>query len=399
MVVHYYSEIIRFWNKINFITKRILKKFAFLETNELPNYLYATYRLLWEKASEKTIIKELRVIDRGFVKKVKMFSWNKVLDNKNETEKFSISEAIPSFMIKRLLPMMDIEFLKSNIRFMNGLAKDIKISLRINKLCGKSNGTSLSIQIKENFKKNSIDFQEDTNIPDLFWISILHKKRVIRNPYYQSGCLIFQDKASIAVIQALAPQERDKVCDMCAAPGIKTSLIAQNMNNRGQILAGEFITERANIMELLLKQLNVLNVHILNTDSIIFPIRFQNYFDCILLDAPCTGSGAFLNSPELKWRQNEKFLHQNMLLQEKLLKSAINLLKPSGILVYSTCSLYPEEGEFQIKKILDTLEPMNLPDWMDRSYEIDGSCIPGTARLFPARHQSEGFFIAKFKKK
>jgi 16S rRNA C967 or C1407 C5-methylase (RsmB/RsmF family) len=86
-------------------------------------------------------------------------------------------------------------------------------------------------------------------------------------------------------------------------------------------------------------------------------------------------------------------------LQEKLLKSAINLLKPSGILVYSTCSLYPEEGEYQVLKILNHLIPMELPTWFSPSYKIDNQDIPGTGRLFPATHHTKGFFIAKFKKK
>jgi 16S rRNA (cytosine967-C5)-methyltransferase len=152
-------------------------------------------------------------------------------------------------------------------------------------------------------------------------------------------------------------------------------------------------------MNSLLNQLNVLNVHIINTDSIAFPIRFQNYFDKILLDAPCTGSGTLLTNPELKWRQNEKFLHQNVVLQKKLLQSALKILKPGGILVYSTCSLYPHEGEYQILDILNSLEPLDLPKWFYPSYKIDGNTIQGTGRLFPSVHHTQGFFIGKFKKK
>ena len=118
-----------------------------------------------------------------------------------------------------------------------------------------------------------------------------------------------------------------------------------------------------------------------------------------MLDPPCTGSGTFLSNPELKWRQSEKFLNQNIILQKKLLRSAIKFLKPNGILVYSTCSLYPEEGEFQILEVLDHLYPLDLPKWFSPSYTINDSIIPGTGRLFPSTHQTQGFFIGKFKKK
>ena len=186
---------------------------------------------------------------------------------------------------------------------------------------------------------------------------------------------------------------------MCSAPGIKTSLIAEDMKNKGYIIAGEFLAERMNIMKNLLNHLNVLNCFLINADSIDSPFRFENYFDRILLDAPCTGSGNFLASPELKWRQNKKFLHQNIILQKKLINSAIKLLKPNGILVYSTCSLYPEEGEYQILDYLDYLKPLALPRWFSPSYRIEGSTVPGTGRLFPSLHQTQGFFIGKFKKK
>ena len=117
------------------------------------------------------------------------------------------------------------------------------------------------------------------------------------------------------------------------------------------------------------------------------------------MDAPCTGSGAFSRSPELKWRQNEQFLYQNVTLQAKLLETALELLKKGGILVYSTCSLYLEEGEMQVSRILDRVDPMEMPKWMSKSYEINGKTIPGTARLFPAIQGTQGFFIGKFKKK
>ncbi|MFX1595501.1 MAG: RsmB/NOP family class I SAM-dependent RNA methyltransferase [Promethearchaeota archaeon] len=294
---------------------------------------------------------------------------------------------------------MDIEFLKNNINYMDGLTNKIEITIRINILHGNLSLADLIGQIKDSFNNEGIKFRSDPDIPELFWIPRSQKKKVIRNSFYRKNQLIFQDKASTAIIQALNPKKKDKILDMCAAPGIKTSLIAQFMNNQGYIVAGDFNTERTRIMRSLLKKFNILNVYIINTDSILFPIRFQNYFDCVLLDAPCTGSGTFLTNPELKWRQNERFLHQNLVLQKKLIENALELLKTNGIFVYSTCSLYPEEGESQILKILHRLEPLDLPEWFSPSYTVNNNIIPGTGRLFPTIHHTQGFFIGKFKKK
>ena len=232
-----------------------------------------------------------------------------------------------------------------------------------------------------------------------FYTELKNKKKIILNRLYKEGKLVIQDKASFAVAHLLEPQAHELICDMCAAPGIKTSIIAQLSQNQSKIIANDFSKPRLSVTRQLLRKLNVLNTNLMNSDGIKLPIKFTNFFDKILLDAPCTGSGTFSTNPELKWRQNEGFLHQNLVLQEKLLKSAINLLKSSGILVYSTCSLYPEEGELQVLKILNHFKPMELPKWFSPSYKIDHQQIPGTGRLFPATHYTKGFFVAKFKKK
>jgi len=370
-----------------------------LDDETISKYLYTTYRVLWEHASEKEIIKEVKILDKKFLNKLRSFSWNKALIHKDEKEKLSIIQSIPSFMIEHLLPVMNIDFLKENVKFMNRIGSKIEVSVRVNNLYRKLSSKDLSTQITEKFNKDKIDYRKDHDIPEMFWIPLSQKNRVVRNYFYQKGFLIFQDKASATVIKTLSPREEDRICDMCAAPGIKTSLIAQYMNNKGHILAGDFLLERVKMMKMLLTQLNVLNVHIINTDSIIFPIRFQNHFDKILLDAPCTGSGNLLANPELKWRQNKKFLRQNLILQRKLIESALKLLKPNGIFVYSTCSLYPEEGEYQILDFIDYLEPLDLPKWVSPSYKINNNTVLGTGRLFPSIHQTQGFFIGKFKKK
>ncbi len=302
-------------------------------------------------------------------------------------------------MIKRLLPVMDIDFLRSNVNFMNRTDNKIEIAIRVNNLNKPLNSKDISEQIIAGLTQHKIKFRKDNDIPEMYWIPLSQKNRTVNLSLYQEGYLIFQDKASATVVQALSPREDDNICDMCAAPGIKTSLTAQYMKNNGRIIAGDFLLERVKMMRILLNKLNVLNTYILNTDSIIFPIRFQNYFDKILLDAPCTGSGNFLANPELKWRQSKKFLQQNLTLQRKLFENALNLLKSGGIIVYSTCSLYPEEGENLILDFLDYLEPLDLPKWVSPSYKIKSKRVPGTGRLFPSMHQTQGFFIGKFKKK
>ena len=403
-LVHYYYEILRYWNKINFILKRKLK---FTNESHVSNsysivkYLIAIYRIVWEKENAIKVGNELNFAsgEINLIKKLESFSWEQALIGKKEIERLSLEIAIPTFLIKKLATVMDLETIRSNIKLMDGKEGTKLLYFRFNDLLfDKNQQDSLDFILKD-LEEQGINAKRDPHFSKVFSTKLKNKKKIILNRLYKEGKLVIQDKASFAVTHLLEPQANELICDMCAAPGIKTSIIAQLSQNQAKIIANDFSKPRVSVMRPLLRKLNVFNTNLMNSDGIKFPVRFTNFFDKILLDAPCTGSGTFSTNPELKWRQNEGFLHQNLVLQEKLLKSAINLLKPSGILVYSTCSLYPEEGEYQVLKILNHLKPMDLPKWFSPSYEINHQHIPGTGRLFPATHQTKGFFIAKFKKK
>ena len=403
-LVHYYYEILRYWNKINFILKRNLK-FANEPhgSNHFNNakYLIAIYRIVWEKENALKVGNELdfSLEELALIKKLDFFSWKQALKRKSEIERLSLEIAIPTFSIKKLAPVMDLETIRANVKQMDGKEGNKTLFFRFNDLPYKNNQQDSLNYILKDLEEQGINAKRDTHFSKVFSTELKNKKKIILNRLYKEGKLVIQDKASYAVTHLLEPQANELICDMCAAPGIKTSIIAQLSQNRAKIIANDFSKQRLRGTRQLLKKLNVLNTNLINSDGIKLPVRFTNFFDKILLDAPCTGSGAFSTNPELKWRQNEEFLHQNLVLQEKLLKNAINLLKPSGILVYSTCSLYPEEGEVQVLKVINHFKPMGLPKWFSPSHKIDNQHIPGTGRLFPATHQTKGFFIAKFKKK
>ena len=403
-LIHYYYEILRYWNKINFILKRNLK---FTNESHVSNnysnakYLIAIYRIVWEKENAIAVGNELKFgsDELALIKKLDVFSWKQALKGKNEIERLSLEIAIPTFSIKKLAPIMDLETIRANFKQMDGKEGNKILFFRLNDLPHENNQQDSINFILKDLEDQGINAKRDTHFSKVFYTDLKNKKKIILNRLYKEGKLVIQDKASFAVTHLLEPQANELICDMCAAPGIKTSIIAQLSQNKATILANDFSKQRLKGTKQLLKKLNVLNTNLMNSDGIKLPVRFTNFFDKILLDAPCTGSGTFSTNPELKWRQNEGFLHQNLVLQEKLLKSAINLLKPSGILVYSTCSLYPEEGELQVLKVLNHFKPMELPNWFSPSYKINHQHIPGTGRLFPATHRTKGFFIAKFKKK
>ena len=414
VIYHYYSEMIRYWNKLNYIVKKTLRFIGLTDISdniEKAVYLYSTYRVIWENASARAVIRDFKALDSSsiaritnltynrFLNALTLFSEEKALKGKTKKEKLSIQESVSNFTIERLLRVMAFPFLKKNLQFMNNVKTQEDITIRVNDLSNRTPSLDLIKDIQADLEKEGISSHIDAELSELLHVPYRTKSTILKNKWYQSGNLFFQDKASAAIISILSPQPSELICDMCAAPGAKTSLIAQYTKNSARIIAGEFFHSRTIMMRKLLNQLNVLNVHLITSDSIILPVRTDCKFDRVLLDAPCTGSGTFLNNPELKLRQNAKFLSQNTTLQKKLFNKALEILKPNGILVYSTCSLYPEEGELQIMNFLDELEPLPLPEWFSPSYNINNSIIPGTGRLFPSIHHAQGFFVGNFKKK
>jgi 16S rRNA (cytosine967-C5)-methyltransferase len=270
--------------------------------------------------------------------------------------------------------------------------------IRLNTLGAEETDTDFISHIETDLRQQGIEFQQDPEVPEILHIHPDKRSILLQSNWCRSGHLVFQDKSSAAVVSTLSPQPSDLICDLSAAPGMKTSLIAQYTHNTARIYAIDVSSQRVNQMNQLLRQLHVLNTHLLNADGLNLPFSLSFQFDKVLLDAPCTGSGTFLANPELKWRQNKKFLQQNCYFQQKLLESALKTLKLHGILVYSVCSLYPDEGEYQILKFKEYLKPLDLPNWVSPSYKIGESSLKGMGRLFPAIHHTQGFFIAKFQK-
>jgi len=409
---HYYTEIVRYWNKLNFVlnyTIRALNIHGELEPATKSMYLFLIYRFYWENASLKDLLTDLEPLRstegeilnkhqvRTFFNKLQTFSWNKAFSNKSKLEKLSIDKAVPSFFLKKLLPYMREDFLIKNIEAMDNYEKlDTALILFTSK---KNSGVNLKEKVIGYLENANVSFKKNPHIKFMFHVPAKHIASILTTEFYKNGQLLLLDKGSVFIVNLLVDGNRGQILDMCAAPGMKTLYLADHIKHRNRLIAADFNLKRIIEMKELLSFYTFSKISVLNTDSIDFPVREGSYFNKILLDAPCTGSGTFSSNPELKWRQTNSFLHQNVILQEKLLRSAVEMLEPEGTLIYSTCSLYAQEGELQIQKVLDELEPITLPNIFSLSYKLNGKRIPGTGRLFPAENNSKGFFVGHFKKK
>ncbi|MBU0758299.1 MAG: NOL1/NOP2/sun family putative RNA methylase [Nanoarchaeota archaeon] len=242
-----------------------------------------------------------------------------------------------------------------------------------------------------------------------FWISHKTGRRDIGcTREFLLGYFYVQEAASLIPPVVLQPKPGELVLDMCAAPGSKSTQIAQYMENKGILIANDFKGDR-------LKSLGV-NVQRMGLTNTIMTLMFGQWFaksslrfDKILVDAPCSGTGTIRKSIKTLRIWNETMVERLASTQKKLIEIGFSILKPGAVMVYSTCSVEPIENEGIVSHLLDTfddarLEDIELPlkrtaaftEYRGEKYHKDVSkCL----RLSPQDNDTEGFFVAKLRKK
>lgn len=221
---------------------------------------------------------------------------------------------------------------------------------------------------------------------------------------YLNGYIYIQESASQLPAKVLDPKPGDLVLDMCASPGSKTTQIAAIMNNKGTIMAVDNDSRRLISLRNNLERCGVENTILYKKDAR-FLTDFKMQFDKILLDAPCSGN--YIIEEKFFQIKNIQGIMERSRIQKELLRAAVKVLKKEGILVYSTCSLEPEEDEMNIDWLLTKYPEMKLEE---TGVEIGDSGLvkvfgkkldpelKKTRRLWPEKTGTEGFFIAKLRK-
>lgn len=226
-------------------------------------------------------------------------------------------------------------------------------------------------------------------------------------PEYLCGHYMLQSAASFLPVLSLAPHPGDKVLDMAAAPGGKTTYIAQMMKNKGFLVANDYKKERLRAVHFNVQRMGITNCVVTNYDGRKFPKIMRN-FDRVLLDAPCSCLGVLARYPQAKASRQYIDVYKAAHLQRELLRAALDCCKVGGYVVYSTCSVAVEENEAVVDyvlkhrhcKIVETglpeeIETKGYTKYKDRRYDDK---MKMTRRVYPHRENMDGFFIAKLKK-
>ena len=208
------------------------------------------------------------------------------------------------------------------------------------------------------------------------------------------GRIYIQDEASQLAAQAVEAQSGDKVLDVCAAPGSKASQIAALGDI--QVIAGDVHAHRIRTVLQAARTQRLTNLNCLILDGRVgLPFKDAT-FERVLVDAPCSGTGTLRHNPEIRWRISAQDLQDLPARQTQLLCNVARVVKPGGRLVYSTCSLEPEENEEVVAAFLETTNQFE-PASLDVRKQLRTTA--GAARTWPHRDDTEGFFIAAFHRK
>lgn len=317
------------------------------------------------------------------------------MDNKSIIKKLSKNFGYLEYMIERYFKLFGKE---QAINFLKAIEANFLPSIRFNTL------KNDPLKLKKRLENKGFQLRKIPWIEYGFWVE-KGKYPLGATTEYLLGYYYIQRAASMIPALELSPDPTDIVIDMCAAPGGKTTHLAQLMGNEGVILAFDINRERMKSLRSNLSRCGVKNTIIFRTDALkLEQIGIQA--DKILLDAPCTGEGLICFDPTRKKSRKLDDILFCSNIQQELLRVAVKCTKRGGIIIYSTCAIAPEENEFVIQSIIEekkiSLLDLNINFGEPGLIEIFGSKLDPNLvkckRMYPHLQGTEGFFICKMRK-
>ena len=310
---------------------------------------------------------------RSFLREKKLF-----LPEKNDTVNYlSVRYSIGIPLLKRFLLIFGEE---DTVALLEALNQPQKTTVRANTLLTDRDSLLMNIP-------NSVPTKNSS--------SGIYVKGSVRELYgFNEGLFFVQDEASQICVEALGAKPDELIMDICACPGSKSFGAAIEMNNKGNIFAFDL---HENKLSLVINNAKRLRIDIINTakcDGRDFLEDFKEKADRIICDVPCSGFGVLAKKPELRYKDpNESSALPK--IQSDILDNACRYLKKGGTLIYSTCTLFPEENEDNVQNFLSRHPDFSLVPWSVGSISADN----GTITLLPHIHNTDGFFIAKLIRK
>ena len=299
--------------------------------------------------------------------------------------KLGIQHSFPDWIVANWLEQLPIEEVAQLLGWFN---QSPKVDLRVNTL------KTTVADVRQAFKTVGIRAEVIPGLPQ--GLRLEGTGDITKLPGYKEGWWLIQDSSAQLVSHLLDPQPGETIIDACAAPGGKTTHIAELMGDNGRIIACDRSPKRLNKVRENAARLKLTSIEIEPGDSCERG-EFVNFADKVLLDAPCSGLGTLHKRPDIRWRDTDQSILKLYKLQQTLLKKTATWIKPKGVLVYATCTLNILENEKVIQSFLD-----EHPNWSIQSPKDvitkSWSTTEGWIKVFPHRHNMDGFFMVRLER-
>ncbi len=242
---------------------------------------------------------------------------------------------------------------------------------------------------KNYLKKHEIKFEQFEHIPE--FITTSKNQELINSDIFKDGKISVQDPSAGLVVQLLDPKINECLVDVCAAPGGKTSYIAEKQNNTGKIKAFDSNKKRLKRLE---NTVNRLKISSIKVDLVDITEDKIDMADKMLIDVPCSGTGVMSKRADIRWRRSIDEILEMHLLQRKILWTASNYINPKGVIIYSTCSIEPEENLMVIDAFLKS-HPNFAIDSAEKYIPEEYVNEKGAMFTFPSKHNIDGGFAVR----
>ncbi len=222
---------------------------------------------------------------------------------------------------------------------------------------------------------------------------------ILQDRLIEKGLLTVQDESAGLVVRLLDPHPEETIVDACAAPGGKTTYIATRMRDHGRVVAFDVHSRRAELIRKAALQQGLTSIEVEAIDLRQAPERYPDLkADRVLLDVPCSGLGVLAKRADLRWHRRPEDLDELVRLQDELLEAAARLVRPGGVLVYSTCTIEPEENEVRVRSFL-ARHPEFTVESAERWVPAEMVTEEGFFATWPPRDQMDGAFAARLRRK
>ncbi len=299
----------------------------------------------------------------------------------DEVQYLAVYYSQPHWVVRRWLPRFGLEETRAILQASN---ERPALTLRINQL-----KTDIPACLAK-LDAQQISYTGSAYIPYILRTRGL--TRIGQMDLFRSGMFTIQDESAALPSILLDPKPGERVIDLCAAPGGKTTHLAELMRNEGDILAVDKYGVKLSLLKGSCERLGVHNVRFLEADGATLTV--EQPVDRVLLDAPCSGLGVLSKKPDMKWKREAADLIKLSSLQAQLMDNAATLVRPGGVLVYSTCTTEPEENQLMVRAFLDRHPEFTLEDARGL-ISSDLVNAEGFIETLPHKHGMDGSFAAR----